>query len=393
MSATNGLAVSFRKRSRLIGCSVAVVFAISALFASAAGATNPPVTKTYFALGDSLAFGYSQQLFNENQGVGDPATAFEHGYAKYYFGHLKPILTGTQLTNNGCPGETTDSMIGNGALAAAFGIPGEAPCKYHNTEAEEHGGPPGFKFPLHHEYGAGQSQLENVMQTIAVDAGAGKPVTTISLNIGANDELHALAKCKAEIKAEYEEKGYSNYEKNPGTEGPEKAFEECTLAHVNALFTHIVTNIDRIMYAIRKGSAFGATDYTGRVIFLNSYDPYGVVFKAGEFGFGTGKELINNSNSLTATLNGILQKNLTDSGEEASNEGHIPFEACVANPQPRFNPQNKYEPSRLQKLTNMANFKEDLGKKYGEPNADGPDIHPTLEGYKALNATMVKFCP
>src|SRR5438552_1353682 len=147
MSATNG-STRLRTRGRLIGLGLAVAFALSALFASTAGAT-PPIKETYLALGDSLAFGYSTHVFNENFPA-EPPSAFEKGYAHYYFNHLKPAFNGVQQTNKGCPGETTDSMIGNGALAGAFGIEGESPCGYHKVG-----------FPLHSEYGAGQSQLES----------------------------------------------------------------------------------------------------------------------------------------------------------------------------------------------------------------------------------------
>src|SRR4029077_4014700 len=96
----------------------------------------------YLALGDSLAFGYSQQLFNENEKLGEPQSAFEHGYATVYWKNSK--VSGQQLMNNGCRGETTDSMIGNGALAAALKIPGGGPCGYHKTG-----------LPLHHAYRGG----------------------------------------------------------------------------------------------------------------------------------------------------------------------------------------------------------------------------------------------
>ena len=56
MSAKHGSAVSFR---RLLGCTFALVLALSAVFAASASAKTP--TKTDLALGDSLAFGYSQQ--------------------------------------------------------------------------------------------------------------------------------------------------------------------------------------------------------------------------------------------------------------------------------------------------------------------------------------------
>src|SRR2546423_6322181 len=180
MSATNGST----SRRGLVVSVLAVAFALSAVFASSAGAAAP-VKEKYLALGDSLAFGYSKQLFNENEKTGENPAGFEHGYANYYMNKLKWKLNGIQLVNNGCPGETTGGLIGTGpvgtALAAGAGAEPEAECEYHNISG----------LPLHHEYGAGKSQLESAIESIAVASGEGKPVTTLSLNIGANDELHA----------------------------------------------------------------------------------------------------------------------------------------------------------------------------------------------------------
>src|SRR2546421_688499 len=88
MQATHGFAVPFR---RLSGCVVALVLVISALFASSASAVT--VTHSDLALGDSLAFGYSTQLFNENFPTESPK-AFEHGYANYYFNASKAKAAG-----------------------------------------------------------------------------------------------------------------------------------------------------------------------------------------------------------------------------------------------------------------------------------------------------------
>jgi len=365
MSAKNGSAVSFRRRSRLIGCAAAVVFAFAALFAASAGAVvPPPPTQSYLALGDSLAFGYSQQLFNENQKFGEPPTAFEHGYANYYFQHLRPRTNHVQLQNNGCPGETTDSMIGNGALAGAFGIPGASPCGYHKAG-----------LALHHEYGGSKSQLESALETIAVDAGTGKPVTTISLNIGANDELAAVKACEKEVGEEYVAEGKSKY----GGENPEQSVALCIGAHAKGLFEHILGNMGKILYAIRNGATFGGVNYSGKIIVQGYYDPYGNVF-------GTG-ELLKGSNALTQILNVKEAKLVSSTAPEAEEEGHEPFGACYANPQPKFNPmKTKLESERLQKWTNMANTTEFEGKK------NGPDIHPTPAGYKVLSTTMVVAC-
>src|SRR5438445_9269301 len=68
MQAMHGLALP-RLRSRVIGsCITGIALALAALalaFASTARAAEPP-QKTYLASGASVAFGYSQGLFNEN---------------------------------------------------------------------------------------------------------------------------------------------------------------------------------------------------------------------------------------------------------------------------------------------------------------------------------------
>jgi lysophospholipase L1-like esterase len=373
MSATNGST----SRRGLMVCVLAVAFALSAVFASSAGAAAP-VKERYLALGDSLAFGYSKQLANENEKAGEPPSAYEHGYANYYMNKLKWKANGIQLVNNGCPGETTGGLIGTGplgaGLAAGAGAEPEAMCEYHNLAG----------LPLHHEYGAGKSQLENALETIAVAAGEGKPVTTVSLNIGANDELHAVAKCESEAKGPAEAayikaftealgKGQTTAEADAaGKAAAKKAglefVENCLKEKAKALFTHIATNIGATLFAIREGSKFGGVNYGGKIILLGDYDPYGNVF-------GTG-ELLNNSTALASILNTIKEKEVAPK-----------FGACFANPFPRFNPLNKAEPGRLQTLTNMANFTEFEGKK------NGPDIHPTVTGYKVLAQFMFIQCP
>jgi hypothetical protein len=359
MQATNGFAVPCR---RLGGSVFALALVIAAMFASSAGATAIPVTHSDLALGDSLAFGYSTQLFNENFPTESPA-AFEHGYANYYFNGSKAKAAGDQLINLGCPGETTDSMIGNGAIGTALDPEGESPCGYHK-----------LGFPLHHEYGGTKSQLESALEVLGVSAASGKPVQTVTLNIGANDELHAIGKCEAEVKAEFEAEGKSKY---GGT--PKEAVKHCIEAHVNALFEHILKNIGRIVFALRHGQLFGSVNYTGKIVFEGAYDPYGNVF-------GTG-EVLEGSFALASILNFHEKKLLTDEGVEAAEEGHEAFKACFVNVLPTFNPGNAKEPGRLQAWTNMANTTESNGKK------NGPDIHPTPIGYHEIGAVLtIKQC-
>jgi hypothetical protein len=356
MRPTNDSTVSFRSRTRLIGCCVAVLLALSALaFASTASASPGKSKANYLALGDSLAFGYSQQLFNENEKLGEPPTAFEHGYVNDYFATLNGSKT---LVNNGCPGETTDSMIGNGplgaAMAAALGTTDESPCAYHYL----------LGLPLHNEYGGSKSQLENALETIATRAGQGKPIKTVTLDIGPNDELHQVKACEKEVGTEFVTEGKSKYGATP-----EEAVLNCIKVHVPPLFKHILTNIAGALYVIRNGASFGGVNYKDKIVVLGVYNAYGAVFVPG-------KELLPGSNAIATALN----------SEEAKLVTKPEYGACYANALPTFNPQNNEEPTRLQKFTNMANFTEFEGKK------NGPDIHATPLGYQELANIMLAQC-
>jgi lysophospholipase L1-like esterase len=218
MSAKNGLTRSLR----LLGCLMAVALLGSALFASGASAMKKaPITKTYLALGDSLAFGYSQQLYNEGivAGFENPEN-FEAGYVQDLWNRMKGAKKGIRLQNDGCPGETTTSMIGP-ALAKKL----NETTQFEESQAKKESlpitgteSPPaslpnclyqeawnvlktvGGGGPLHHSYG-GKSQLEDAINTIKEMSIAKQPVTTITLNIGPNDQLHGVKAIEKEIEA------------------------------------------------------------------------------------------------------------------------------------------------------------------------------------------------
>jgi lysophospholipase L1-like esterase len=359
MKAMQGLGAPARLRARLLASAMAIALALSATVLASSASAAKPAHEGYLALGDSLAFGYSQQLFNENKSTGENPAAFTNGYVDDY---LKTLPAGVALTNNGCPGETTDSLIGNGPLsaqmAAALGTTGEAPCAYKYAD----------KLPLHNEYGGTSSQLENALERLKVIGQGENPVTTVTLNIGANDQLHQLRKCEEEVA-----KGEGGY---PGATGAEKV-KFCILVHIEGLFAHILKNIAGTLYTIRNGSQFcvpAATscpgkgekgvDYTGKIIFQGSYQPFGAVFTPGV-------ELLSGSVLLAAALN----------AEEAK---LVPrFGGCFANPEPVFNPaligKPELEPHQLQTLTEMA-------------NKNGADIHASPAGYQELANIMHATC-
>jgi hypothetical protein len=369
MSAKNGSTQSFRSRGRLIGLAMAAVFAMSALFAANASASKS-VSSSYLALGDSLAFGYSLQLYNENEAAGDPATAFEAGYVQDYWAKLSHHLL-VQQQNLGCPGETSASLIGNGPVGAAlkasvFAATNAAPCGYSSAWNAYHKN--GLGGPLHIEYGAGKSQLEKALELIAVDAGTSKPVTTITLNIGANDQLAAIHSCEAEVGAEYA--GAEHKSKYGAT--PEEAVHNCLVAHVPALIEQIIKNTEAAAFALRSG-AFNGTPYTGKIIYQGGYDPYGAVFTKNV-------ELLSGSLGLAALINA---KEAEAYSKPESEGGFAP---CITDVYSTFNPKNGQEPNRLKAWTNMANVTEFEGKK------NGPDIHPTPLGYAKLASLMKKQC-
>jgi hypothetical protein len=378
MQAKNGFAGLFRVRGRLIVCALAVVALSAVLFAPAASAVNAPETD-YLALGDSLAFGYTQEKFEANFPA-EPTSAFEEGYAHFFAKKLRAsskkyaeMLQGLVEINNGCPGETSDSLIGNGALAAAFGIPGESPCAYHKAG-----------FPLHHEYG-GVSQLENALGVIAT----APDLEAVTLNIGANDELKSVAKCEKEVKEEYEKEGKSKYGGSP-----ELAVKGCIAAHAKETFEHIIKNIGRILFAINHGSAFGGVDYTGAIVLMGYYNPDSFILPG--------------SDALQKALNQAVEGTFLSptrcspsgnappcqGGEtEEPNPNYVP-NLTYANPYPKFNPvKESNEKAAIAKYTEMCNKKDQEANeaKAGHPlpECDG-DIHPTKLGYELLGKLAFK---
>jgi lysophospholipase L1-like esterase len=387
MSAKNGLAVSFRSRGRLIGCCLVVLFALSAVFSSAASAEKVPIKENYLALGDSISFGYSQALFNSHFPT-EPVSAFEAGVINKWWKKHKVTENGIGLVNNACPGETTNSLIGNGPLGSAVDPEnGESPCAYHKAG-----------FPLHHEYGGGKSQLESALEVIATDAFLGKPVTKITLNIGANDQLHTIKLCEEQAKAEVAAvvkariekeigeklgKGEITPEEVPATAAKLQAEEEanpanlvegkhdvaaCIALRATALGEAIGNNIGTIMYVLRNGATFGGVNYGGPIEFLGAYDPFGnlLAFPSNaEFHAGVNDEVLGGSNALVSIFNAGFREHAVE-----------PFGGCFADSHLKFNPQNKTEPAKLQKWTEMLTG----------------DIHPSPAGYSVLATVLFKAC-
>jgi lysophospholipase L1-like esterase len=328
---------------RLIGCCTAAVLLVMALFASGASASKPE-TK-YIGLGDSLAFGYSQEKFELNFPTENPEN-FEEGYVTLLGKKLKKLEkeAGNNLVtvNMGCPGELSDGLIGhNEAFGGGAGAEFD-PCAWHNVDG----------FPLHFEHGS-NSQLEEAYGLVAAEPSATKVVT---INIGSNDELKVVHLC--ESPAYLEEQGYANTNECIALEAGESG-----RFYPGGVFHHIIANTGAAIGTLR------AAGYTGPVAVLGFYNPQTFILPGSD----------------------TLQKILNEFFEGAIAEGELGPGVVYANPFPTINPQEneKKEHKTICRYTEECN-EHDIAVNNAEEIAKGEtprnegDIHPTPAGYKLL---------
>jgi hypothetical protein len=382
MQAMNGSA-SVRSRGRLIGCCMALALAVSAfVLAPVAGAATPPPTKTYLALGDSLAFGYTQVKHTENA-PGDSPAFFEKGYTNQYAKKVRANKVennkGMVEVNDGCPGETTKSFLGVGKN---IGLGGN--CNYQSLFTTF--GPGTAGGPLHNPY-PGKSQASNMLQILKGGSPA-HPITAISINMGANDELESIAACKAEVKSDIETKGQTEQPKGSGEfYDPAHipgAINACVAGGAPATFGTINANLEAII-----GKIYGEGGYTGKVVLVGFFNPL-TAFLPG-------------SDALQKLLNEYLEANVVK-----NNAGKVVF----ANPFVKFNGTTEGSKAELKKICNYtemcnptavaenkatteANNKkeEEAGKTVIFPFDGEGDIHPTETGYKLLGNIVYEALP
>jgi lysophospholipase L1-like esterase len=353
MSAMNGSAVALRPSRRLLGCCVALAFALSAFVLAPAGAhAQAPPTTTYLALGDSISFGYSEERFNLHFPTESPSY-FEEGFTNGFvkdLGKSGEIGKSIRLVNDACPGETSNGLIGENpeiggkesteTIEEVEGNPKERfpaggyqglgdyhPCKYTYVN----------HLPLHNggyiNGGKEVSQLEEALGSIA---NKNSPVEAITLNIGSNDELAGITQCEDEHLSE-----------------GETAILLC-IKHSSeeVLVPHILANIGDILGVIDESG------YKGPIVLLGFYNPDAFILAGSD-------ELQEDTNA--AVEADILPKfpNVT-----------------FANPFPVFNKDAgknaPVEQAAICKWTEMCNHNDPGGEK------DDGDIHPSPAGYKEL---------
>ncbi len=364
MSAKHGLAGLFRNRGRLIGC--CMTLALGAMGVMIAPAAASAEQTQYVALGDSISYGYSQERFNTHAPNEAPAF-FEEGFDHWFTKDLaKPTEVGKGVVdvNMACPGETSGGFIGeNEALGGKESTepsvpPGEIqgegdyhPCAYHFADG----------LPLHTDLSNGPStpvsQLEEVLALLK-EGNPNQPVKSITLNIGSNDELAAVATCKKEVTEEFTTPPYKS--KYGVGNNPEESVTFCIIeAAETKTFPHILNDIGTILTAIDSTNP-GGGHYTGAIVLMGFYNPDSFVLPESD----------------------ALQQGLNQKVEEliVPNFPNVTY----ANPMPVFNKgaTATAEQNSICHYTEMCN--PNVQVPGGKPAGKDGDIHPTLAGYKAL---------
>jgi hypothetical protein len=347
MSAKRGMTRSLRLRSSVGICLVVAFMALSA-FSSSASAGMPKHPTAYVALGDSLAFGFKEETFALNLPA-EPPSAFEQGYVtdlyKKVVGKERHAGNELKLFNFGCPGETSEGLIGHDE--ALGGNPGAEwnPCAYQNVDG----------FPLHSSIGSG-SQLEAALGVIT----SGVPVKLVTLNIGANDELHQVGLCEN-----------PKYDEEHGFTG----FQECLIKESPTLFGRILHNNGDIIGVLRNAG------YTGVVGVMGVYNPNAEILPGSD----------------------VLQKQLDEVEAATIAKGEFGPGVVYGEIFPKVNPQTGHEQEHICRYTeecnkfdkhiNFVKFLEGKGLTHEEAEAvataeEGKgfvfpegDIHMTPEGY------------
>jgi lysophospholipase L1-like esterase len=173
-----------------------------------------------------LAYGYQQAKFNTEFPNIDPAT-FSTGYVDDFAAQLARLSPGIQVINDGCPGETSLSLInGNGPNKCATG----------------NGWPSVW---LHHPYAG--SQLSDAMAFLTAHPRQTSPVT---IDIGANDLLATERACAIA---------------NGGIGTPGDL--QCLNQQLPITIENVATNLSNILNQIREAAP------TTEIIVMGLYDP------------------------------------------------------------------------------------------------------------------------
>jgi lysophospholipase L1-like esterase len=286
----------------------------------------------YLALGDSIAYGYQAGKFAANAiaggdcnsaQAGNPANVceshFHTGYVDLFGNYLKKINPSLTVINDGCPGEKTPSLL-NGYLPSV----GPGLC----------GKGSGFPYTfLHHNYGFGNSQLQNALSVLAANPSTTNPVT---IDIGANDLLDFLTGC--------------GFPSSPTA-------TTCISNGLAAQYATITGNINSILTQMQ------AVAPNARYMVMGLYNPYPTLLSLGG-GLG--------GDASTAQLNSQIRA-------LAINHG-----ARFVDPLPVFNPSGATGGSETGDVGTICALTGMCPGGTFNPASPAADIHPSDKGYAAL---------
>lgn len=276
----------------------------------------PSVGNQYLALGDSIAYGYQAAKFASEYPSIDPSTfkGYVDGFGHWLQTNVNPALT---VVNDGCPGETTTSLISG-----------------FNPSAGLCGKGSGFPYAfLHHNYGIGNSQLQDAISVLQASPSTTTPVT---LDIGANDLLDFLQQTC----------GFGTASYSPS----------CVSSGMSAKFAQITSNISSILDQLQAAAP------NANYMVMGLYNPYPGALTVGSI----------SGDQAVAQLNSQIKQVAVSHG------------ARFVDPLPVFNPTistggaETGDVPTICALTGMC-----PGGTYNPASASA-DIHPSDKGYAAL---------
>jgi lysophospholipase L1-like esterase len=269
------MSTTFRTPGRALWVVVVVLAALVVAPVAQATPTTVPPKAYYLALGDSLAYGYQQAKFNSEFPNVDPTT-FNTGYVDDFASSLTGKLDpGMQVINDGCPGETSDSLINGG--------PHPGTCATGNG------------FPsvwLHHSYTG--SQLADAVAFLNAHARQTSPVT---LNIGANDLLATERACATQ---------------NGGT--ATIGFLICVQQQAPVTISHVAQNVGLILAQLEAAAP------TTEIIVMGLYNP--------QFTLPGGDQLVQSFNSALSQVAAAAGARFADPLDAINHNPVYPNEAA-----------------------------------------------------------------
>jgi lysophospholipase L1-like esterase len=305
----------------LAGCVALVAALFAFVFVPGSSAAQSRPGSDYLALGDSLAYGYQAAKFAGEFPNVIPES-FNGGYVNRLSFWLQLRNPTIKTTNDGCPGESTDSFIhgGRGPLTGFNFVPNPGFCGDQPA--------PGIgaifsKAWLHHFYAG--SQLADALAFLA----AHPDTNPITVDLGANDALIFLEKC-----------GFG-------------AVPNCiTPQSVAAAYAHIGANMTTILGALRAAAP------DAEIVVLGLYNAYPTVLPGGD--------------QTTRTLNGVLRTAAMSAG------------ARFADPLGVFNPSAYTGAPEATDIPVICALTNMCPGGIFNPASPAADIHPTNAGYSEL---------